>query len=155
MNPLIKQFTASPLNVSTSLPPKAGDKILYIHACFSIILDLIVFILVLNPVHGLPSACHQRSPFHNTDSHTTQTVIRHSGLRFPSSIALITHTHSCILSDMLYKPWTHLVIAALWNFSLVLFFPHSLRLCSLPWIFLSPWCLDSVCPCLDYYRVFG
>ncbi len=45
---------------------------------------------VTNLVHGLPSDCHNRSPFHHIDSHTTH----HTGLYFPSSIALMTHTHS-------------------------------------------------------------
>ncbi len=45
---------------------------------------------VTNPVRGLPSTRHQRSLFHHIDSHTTQTVARHTGLHFPSSIALIT-----------------------------------------------------------------
>ncbi len=48
---------------------------------------------VMNPVHGLSSTCHQRSLFHYIDSHTTQTVTCHSSLQFPSSIALITHSH--------------------------------------------------------------
>ncbi len=49
---------------------------------------------VTNPVRGLPSDCQKRSPLHHIDSHTTQTVTCHAGLQFPSSIALITHTHS-------------------------------------------------------------
>ncbi len=45
---------------------------------------------VTNPVHGLPSACHQRLPFHYIDFHITQTVACHSALHFPCSISLIT-----------------------------------------------------------------
>ncbi len=45
---------------------------------------------VTNPVCGLPPDSHQRSPLHHIDSHTTL----HTGLHFPSSIALTTHTHS-------------------------------------------------------------
>ncbi len=41
-----------------------------------------------NPVCGLPPDSYQRSPLHHIDSHTTQ----HTGLHFPSSIALTTHT---------------------------------------------------------------
>ncbi len=37
------------------------------------------YIIVTNPVHGFPSNCHQRSPLHHIDPHTTQTVTRHSG----------------------------------------------------------------------------
>ncbi len=59
-----------------------------------------------NPVHGISTVCHQRLFFCYIDSHTTQTVAYKSGLQFPSSIALITHTHSCIQSETLYKPWT-------------------------------------------------
>ncbi len=43
---------------------------------------------VTNPVCGLPPDSHQRSPLHHIDSHTTQ----HTGLHFPSSTALTTHT---------------------------------------------------------------
>ncbi len=46
---------------------------------------------VTNPVCGLPPNSHQRSPLHHIDSHTTQ----HTGLHFPSSIALTTHTADC------------------------------------------------------------
>ncbi len=49
---------------------------------------------VTNPVHGLPSNCHQRSLFHYINSHTTQTVTHHPGLHFPCSIALILLTCS-------------------------------------------------------------
>ncbi len=45
---------------------------------------------VTNPVHGLPSACHQRSPSHYIDSHITQTVACHSGLHLAYSISLIS-----------------------------------------------------------------
>ncbi len=127
----------------------------------------------MNPVHGLPSSCHQRSPFHYIDSHTTQTVTCLSGLQFPSSIALITHSHLLTIRHALQALAflvqiaeycsafiTHLVIAVLWNhsvfpvlkFSLVLFIPE---LYSLSWIFLSPCHLDTLCPCLDYHHVFG
>jgi len=41
---------------------------------------------------GLPFTHHQRSLAHHMDSCTTPTVAHHSGLRFPSSIALTTHT---------------------------------------------------------------
>ncbi len=72
---------------------------------------------VTNPVCGLPPNSHQRSPLHHIDSHTTQ----HTGLHFPSSIALTTHTQLIALitltpenyhtititqSHTLYKPWT-------------------------------------------------
>ncbi len=72
---------------------------------------------VMNPVCGLPPNSHQRSPLHHIDSHTTQ----HTGLHFPSSIALTTHTQLIALitltpenyhtititqSHTLYKPWT-------------------------------------------------
>ncbi len=56
---------------------------------------------VMNPVHGLPSACHQKSLFGYIDSHTTQTVTCHSGLQFPSSIALITHSHLLLIRHAL------------------------------------------------------
>ncbi len=72
---------------------------------------------VMNPVCGLPPNSHQRSPLHHIDSHTTQ----HTGLHFPSSTALTTHTQlitlitltpenyhtiTIIQSHTLYKPWT-------------------------------------------------
>ncbi len=50
---------------------------------------------VTNPVRGLPSTCHQRSPSHHIDSHTTQTGSLHLALQFPSSTALTTHTADC------------------------------------------------------------
>ncbi len=72
---------------------------------------------VTNPVFGLPPDSHQRLPLHHIDSHTTQ----HTGLHFPSSIALTTHTQLITLitltaendhtititqSHTIYKPWT-------------------------------------------------
>ncbi len=38
---------------------------------------------VMNSVHGLPFARHQRSLFHHIDSHTTQTVPHYLALQFP------------------------------------------------------------------------
>ncbi len=64
---------------------------------------------VTNPVHGLPSDCHQRSLSHYIDSHTTQTVTHHPGLHFPCSIALIgstwnqSHTHYFTPTQILLK----------------------------------------------------
>ncbi len=49
-------------------------------------------IIVTNPGYELPSTRRQRSLTHHKDSCTTQTVTCHSGLQFPSSIALIAHT---------------------------------------------------------------
>ncbi len=49
-------------------------------------------IIVTNPGYELPSTHRQRSLTHHKDSCTTQTVTCHSGLQFPSSIALIAHT---------------------------------------------------------------
>ncbi len=51
-------------------------------------------ICVTNPVCGLPPDSHQRSPLHHINSHTTQ----HTGLHFPSSIALTTHTHTQLIT---------------------------------------------------------
>ncbi len=49
-------------------------------------------IAVTNPVRGLPSAHHQRSPSDYIDSHTTQTSTCHHGLLFPCLISLFTFT---------------------------------------------------------------
>ncbi len=63
---------------------------------------------VMNPVRGLPSDCHKRSPLHHIDSHTTQTVTYHSGLQFPSSIALITHTQlNAVITHTQLNPIIH------------------------------------------------
>ncbi len=63
---------------------------------------------VTNPVHGLWSNCHQRSPLHHIDSHTTETVTRHSGMHSPSSIALTTH--SCNQSHTHYITPTQILL---------------------------------------------
>ncbi len=55
---------------------------------------LLLIITVTNTVHGLPSIQCRRSSFHYIDSHTTQTVACHTGMHFPSSIALITQLFS-------------------------------------------------------------
>ncbi len=44
-----------------------------------IIFHITPSIIVMNLVHGLPSASHQRSLFHYIDFHATQTVTHHPG----------------------------------------------------------------------------
>ncbi len=60
----------------------------------------------MNPARGLPSDCHQRSSFHYIHSHTTQTVLCHSGLHSPCSIALIGLTCSHCRRYGFWAPWT-------------------------------------------------
>ncbi len=69
----------------------------------------ILSVYVTNPVRGLPSNCHQRSPFHYSDSHTKQTVSHYLGLHFPCAISLITrspvanYTHYITTTQILLK----------------------------------------------------
>ncbi len=66
--------------------------------------NVCVFESVTNTVLGLPSNCHQRSPFRHIDSHTTHTVTRHPGLHFPCSIVLIALACSQSLTHTILHP---------------------------------------------------
>ncbi len=63
---------------------------------------------VMNPVRALLFAHHQRSPAHHIDSHTTQTITCHTGLQFPSLIALIAHTQlNALITHTQLNPIRH------------------------------------------------
>ncbi len=92
-----------------------------------------MFPVVKNPVHGHLYACHQRLPSYYTDSHITQTVIGHSGLHFPCSISLITHTIKISLKQTFNAKYCLVFIALLVIATL----------------------LNQVCPDLAPYRVIS
>ncbi len=61
-----------------------------------------------------PTTRHQRAVSHHIDSHTTQTVTCHSGLKFPSSIALIAHTQlNTLITHILLNPIRHAHLRAI------------------------------------------
>ncbi len=66
---------------------------------------------VMNLVCGLLSDCHKRSPLHHIDSHTTH----HTGVHFPSSIALMTHAQLIVHAQLnaLIKAVSHAHLRAL------------------------------------------
>ncbi len=66
---------------------------------------------VMNPVCGLLPDRHQRSLLHHIDFHSTQAVIYDSGLQFPSSTALTSHTQLFALITL--TPENHLTITQL------------------------------------------
>ncbi len=66
---------------------------------------------VTNPVCVLPPDRHQRSLLHHIDFHSTQAVRYDSGLQFPSSTALTSHTQLFALITL--TPENHLTITQL------------------------------------------
>ncbi len=68
-----------------------------------------IYIYVTNPAYERPSTHHQSSPAHHMDSCTTQTVTCHSGLQFPSPIALISHAQLNALITRSPRAITHTI----------------------------------------------
>ncbi len=120
--------------------------VFHLNKCFAIHHEHKYIVPVMNLVHGLPSASHQRSLFHYIDFHATQTVPHHPGLHFPSSLHWVhtavtnlsltwkllhplynTHSDRSQTSEYCSAFITLLVLAALPSHSVFLF---SLLYCS-------------------------